>query len=101
MPVVGYGLVSLGLAALVVRRPLNLTSERSLRATYVTQLFIGIGVAESPAILGATGSFLYGGLRTYALGMGFALLDFLHIAPGPRNLAGGRSRSARPTRRSR
>jgi F0F1-type ATP synthase membrane subunit c/vacuolar-type H+-ATPase subunit K len=85
--VAGSGPTSAVIVEFVTKRPLALESERTLQRSFFNRMFAGIGIAESPALFGVVGTFIYGSVWVYVLGAAFALIGPRRIAPGPGNLA--------------
>lgn len=84
--VVGYGVISLGLARALGRHRLDCASETALASTYRSRFFLRIAVAEAAALLGFTGAFIQERLWIYLVGAAFALVGFALTAPSAGNL---------------
>jgi hypothetical protein len=76
-----YGAAAIGLVQWARHRPLSLGSPKQLAASYRALFFIGVGYAQSAALLGFVGVFLTDSLWVYVLGMGFGLLGLALLAP--------------------
>jgi hypothetical protein len=79
--VLAVGVVSLAGIARIRRRPLPAGSAKALALTYRSLFFIGIGLAEAPALWGIAGVFLGGSLWIYLVGLAFTLVGLLMMAP--------------------
>ena len=80
------GLATLPLVRWVRAKPLVLNDAASLAGSWHTQLFIGVGVAELPALVGLVCAMLADVPWVYCIALPFALWDFWRIAPSRRNL---------------
>jgi len=76
-----YGAVAIGLVQWARHRPLSLESPRQLAASYRALFFIGVGYAQSAALLGFVGVFLTESLWVYVLGLSFGVLGMALLAP--------------------
>jgi hypothetical protein len=85
--VVGAAVLSHVAITLVARRHLSTASLRSLADSWRTRMFIGVGPAELPALVGFGLAIVSDALWVYLVGMVFALAGFWRIAPSKRNLA--------------
>ena len=88
---VGWALVACGLAALVGvswarARPLPVSDQAALAASYRSNLFLGVAFAEFPALVGFAIVILTAELWPYLEGLAFALVGFALIAPIPGNI---------------
>ena len=72
--------------AIRARRP-NAESLERLAASYRALTFIGIGVAESAALIGFVGTFVMSNYWIYLVGMTFALGGLLLVGPTRREIA--------------
>ena len=79
--VTGAGLLSLTGIAWVRRRPLNMATESGLAGQFRTAMFLGIGFAEIPGLLGVVMILITGSLWIYVIGLAFSLLDLVLIGP--------------------
>jgi hypothetical protein len=79
--VLAIGVVSLAGIARIRRQPLPLGSAKALALTYRSLFFIGIGLAEAPALWGIAGVFLAGSLWIYLVGLAFTLVGLRMMAP--------------------
>jgi hypothetical protein len=68
-------------------------------ASYRTRFFVGIGLAETPALAGVAGT-LVGGLWIDVLALPFTLVGFGSSLPPEGTSRANRERSARPARHS-
>jgi hypothetical protein len=71
----------------VVDPPLNGSSESSLVATYRARFFLWVGVGEAPAFIALVFAIATNHFWIYPVGLLFALLSFVRIAPTARHLA--------------
>jgi len=71
----------------ILGRPLVTTNAQALATSWRSRTFIGIGCAESPALIGFAGPLIAEDARVYVLGLLFALYGFWRIAPSHGNLA--------------
>jgi hypothetical protein len=85
--VVAVGLLSVLGISLLHRRPLAMTSLESLEASWRARFFIGVGIAEIPALVSLALTLATDVLWVYLIGMVFSLTGFFRIAPTKRNLA--------------
>jgi len=86
--VVAIGIVCIGSLAVRSHRPLpNAESPNKLAGAYRAELFIGIGLAEAPALFGMAIGLYAGQLKTVFVGMSFALVGFWIICPDKRDVA--------------
>lgn len=85
-------LVAVGVAAqlatrLVLKRQLSPRSEESLRASYMTRLFLAIGIGEVPLFVGVVLVAATGRFWPYLIGAASALLTQFQLYPSERHLA--------------
>jgi F0F1-type ATP synthase membrane subunit c/vacuolar-type H+-ATPase subunit K len=85
--VVSWGVISLGLVQLVRSRPLDTASPQELAGSFRSKLFIGIGSAESAALVAFVGTFVMGTWWIYLVGMSFALIGLLLVGPTRHEIA--------------
>ncbi|HEY3208797.1 MAG TPA: hypothetical protein VGL18_03260 [Actinomycetota bacterium] len=81
-----YGAVSVALVRWTMMRPLDVRSARTVAGSYVSTVWLGIGLAQSPALFGFVSVFITGDLWLYVEGLVFATLDMVLIAPTRRNI---------------
>ena len=81
------GVISTLALGFLFRRPLATTSLASLVITWRSRFFIGIGFAETPALVGLALTFATDVLWIYLIGMAFSLIGLWRLAPLRRNLA--------------
>jgi F0F1-type ATP synthase membrane subunit c/vacuolar-type H+-ATPase subunit K len=79
--VAAVGLACLGGLRLLWARSLLTSSAHELAGSYRSTFFMGIGLAETPAICGMAVSFVGRGLRDVILGVSFGLVGFWMIRP--------------------
>jgi hypothetical protein len=71
----------------IVDPPLNGSTDASLVATYRQRFFLWVGVGEAPAFLGLVAAIATNEFWLYLVGVVFAVLSYVRIAPTARNLA--------------
>jgi len=79
--VAAVGVFVLAEMAWVRRRPLVTGSLEALAGSYRASFFLGVGFAESAALIGFVGVFIGGSLWIYLVGLAFALVGFWMIVP--------------------
>jgi hypothetical protein len=72
--------------ALLTRRPLIGETAERLATNYRARFFVGVGLAEIPALTGLCGSLIAQSLWVYLVGLSFALIGFGLIAPTRGNI---------------
>lgn len=73
-----YALVAM---AWVRRRPLVTGSPGALAGSYRASFYVGLGLAQSPALFGLAGVFIGDSLWIYLVGLAFTLVALWMIAP--------------------
>jgi hypothetical protein len=81
------GLLSLLGINLLHHRPLVTTSLGSLAASWRTRSFIGVGIAQIPALVAIALTFATDPLWIYGIGMVLSMVGLWGIAPSKRSLA--------------
>jgi hypothetical protein len=84
--VIVVGAIALSLLSWARRRPLDVSTLRRLGATYRSNMFIGIGAAESAVATGLAGAFFGGSLWVYLVGLAFGLVGLSLAAPSVRDI---------------
>jgi F0F1-type ATP synthase membrane subunit c/vacuolar-type H+-ATPase subunit K len=88
VPVVAcWGVMSLGLVRMVRGRPLDTASADKLAASFRSKVFIGIGYAESAALVAFVGTFIMGTWWVYLVGMSFAYVGLTLVGPTRHEIA--------------
>jgi hypothetical protein len=85
--VIGLGAGNLIYVQAIRARRLNVEFLERLAASYRGQTFIGIGVAESSALVGFVGTFIMGNYWIYLVGLTFALSELFLVGPTRREIA--------------
>jgi hypothetical protein len=70
-----------------VRAPLKGDSDASLLASYRARFFLWVGVGEAPAFIGLAAAVATGRFWLYPVGVVFAFVSYVHIAPTARHIA--------------
>jgi hypothetical protein len=87
----GIIVIAFGVAGQVLVRivdpPLNGSTDASLVATYRQRFFLWVGVGEAPAFIGLVAALVTNNFWLYLVGVVFAVLSYVRIAPSARNLA--------------
>jgi hypothetical protein len=88
---VAIGIVVIGLACLLaarlLERPLDGSSDASLLASYRSRFFIWVGLGEAPFFLGLAAVAVTGWFWPCLVGAALAVLGYVRIAPTARALA--------------
>ena len=85
--VVCWGVTSLGLVRLVRGRTLDTASADKLAGSFRSKAFIGIGYAESAALVAFVGTFVMGNWWIYLVGMSFAYGGLILVGPTRHEIA--------------
>jgi hypothetical protein len=79
------------LTSLAVRwvrgRPLDTSSPRSLATSFMARMFIGIGYAETAAVVAFVSVFLMHALWIYFVGLAFSTINLILVGPTRREIA--------------
>jgi len=84
--VLAVGLIFVAALGVIRARPLDASSGERLLTTYKASLFIEIGLAEAPALLGLAVSLLVRARLPYLAGLGPSLAGFALLAPTRRDI---------------
>jgi hypothetical protein len=76
--VIGVGFLAAGTR---LERPLDISSERALVASYRSRFFLWIGLCETPAFLGIAAAVATGRFWLYLVGSVFAFIGYARISP--------------------
>jgi O-antigen/teichoic acid export membrane protein len=79
--VAAFGIYTLAAMAWVRRRPPVTESPEELAGSYQATFFMGVGLAQSPAMVGLAGVFIGDSLWIYLVGLAFSLVALWTIAP--------------------
>lgn len=83
------------IAAQILDRPLNGSSDSLLLTSYRTRFFLWIGVGDAPAFLGLAFAVATDRFWLYPVGVVFACVAYVRIAPTARHLARDQERITR------
>ena len=82
--------VCAGLSSLLVRwvrsRPLDTSSPEKLAQSFMSRMFIGIGYAESAALVAFVGAFVMSTLWIYLVGLACSTVNLALVAPSHREI---------------
>lgn len=89
-PAVTAGITAIGALSIVlprlVERPLDCSSEGALLGGYRTRFFLRLAFADAAALVGFVGAILTGEAWLYLVGVPFAAVGFVRLAPTTRNI---------------
>jgi len=74
------------MVAQVRSRKVDITSPQKLTASFMSKMFIGIGYAESAALVAFVGAFVMSTLWIYFVGLASSTLNLALVAPSKREI---------------